>query len=230
MPVIQSPRQQRRLQQALELEGSPPAPTVSPEIVPVIITDDLSPGAQGGPSAVGIPPIDPADPFTPIQYEKFSNSPAVAGQYSQNVFVNPRGSGIMAMITQWTGTSNGDFSQAVFIATSTAVIPSTLVAGERGYMNDGRLLPVGSDPVLTNLSQCGIFTASTPTAVNARRSNIKTGPSFASNTPGDIRYINYIVRPNMQVTFWSTALNEPIWTYLLWSERAVFPGENDGTL
>lgn len=228
-PVINTSRHQRRLQQAFGLEGHPPAPTLAPEIVPVTLVEDLSPtagsGEPGAPGA-GIPVLDPSDPFTARQFEKWHTAPAAgAGTYASITFVNPRDSGVIAMLTQWTGTSSTDFTQSPFVATSTILAPSI---AERGYLRDTRLLAPGVDSLLTNVSQCGMVAASSGVAPTANRPGIKTGPAGVSNTPGDIRYIGYILRPNSHIVFRGTGANQPIWLGIIWSERQVLPGEADG--
>lgn len=229
MPIIQTTGSQRKLQQQYGLEGHPPAPTLAPEIVPVTIVDDLSAGAsagQPGAPGAGIPILDPSDPFIVKQYEKSSASPDPGpGRWAQNIFVNPRGSGVIAMITSWAGTSNGDISQTPFLTSSTIL---GVLAAEKGFLRDTRLLVPGDDSLIAPVSQCGIVTADAPDAGDQSRPSIKTGPAGVSNTPRDVRFLGYVLRPNSTIVWTCTIASEPIWTFLVWTERAIFPGEPNG--
>ena len=78
MPEIQSPDPARKLQEKYDLIGSSPAPFLSPELVPVVIIDDLSDESPG---------IDFA-----IAAGAFAGA---AGVQFQTAIVNRNGSGVL---------------------------------------------------------------------------------------------------------------------------------------
>lgn len=78
MPDIQSPDPGRKLQDRYNLIGTTPAPFLSPELVPVVLVDDLSEDAPGFLWAIA------ADTVT-----------GVAALNSQTALTNPSGSGVL---------------------------------------------------------------------------------------------------------------------------------------
>lgn len=231
MPVIQTTDAQRKLQARYGLEGAPPAPTLAPEIVPVTIVDDLSIlGGSGQPGGVGIPGLLSNDPFTPVAYEKNAQSVAPGvGKFAQTVFSNPKGSGVTALITGWSGTSNTDLSVIFGAQTFTDEI---LIASNRGYLRDLRAYPILVPPITDEdvfLSRCGLTSHPLDDAPTQNRPSIKIVAGGASNTAGDIRYLGYILRPNSWIDCVATVSNQTTRTHWIWSERALLPGEPDGT-
>ncbi len=78
MPDIQSPDPGRKLQERYNLIGTTPAPFLSPELVPVVILDDLSESLPGTAFAFA-----------------GDNVAGVAAQFSQTSIENIAGSGIL---------------------------------------------------------------------------------------------------------------------------------------
>jgi hypothetical protein len=78
MPEIQSPDPARKLQKKYDLIGSSPAPFLSPELVPVVIVDDLSDESPGILFAIS------AGAFA-----------GAVGVQFQSALVNPTGTGIL---------------------------------------------------------------------------------------------------------------------------------------
>ena len=78
MPDIQSPDPGRKLQDRYNLIGTTPAPFLSPELVPVVILDDLSEDAPGFLFAIASQSVTGA-----------------AATNSQTALTNPTGSGVL---------------------------------------------------------------------------------------------------------------------------------------
>lgn len=85
MTYIQQGDAQKRLKKAFGIEGGSPAPSLAPEIVPVVITKDLSVG-------------DPYATSDDIPYVASATQSAVAGEYSYLGIGNPATSGVVATI------------------------------------------------------------------------------------------------------------------------------------
>ncbi len=84
MPEIQSPEPGRKLQQRYNLVGSTPSPFLSPELVPVVLVDDLSKEES----------LD--EPFE-RQAVQFSTESGAAGFYSEISLTNPTSSGVLLL-------------------------------------------------------------------------------------------------------------------------------------
>lgn len=78
MPEIQSPDPGRKLQERYDLIGTTPAPFLSPELVPVVLIDDLTEEIPGV-------------AFATVGHELAG----VAGQQPQTAISNPAGSGVI---------------------------------------------------------------------------------------------------------------------------------------
>lgn len=237
MPIIQTPGAQRRLQQAYGLLGEPPAPTLSPEIVPVTVVDNLglgagATGAGGGPAPGAVIPPQDTGVLASTAYERSIQAVAVAGQYSTVTFYNPRNSNVLAMISHLSGTAQADGSifSTIF---SSHILASPTIGADRGYQRDLRNVPPGVDPYLNLRSQCGMFEASTPAAPIVDRGNtvkIASGNNgYATNTPAESRFAGFIFRPNSGITFQFSILNTQWSLDLIWLERQLLDGEPNGT-
>jgi len=85
-PLIQNPGPARKLTGYYRLTaGAPAAPTVSPEIVPVALVDDLT-------------QIDAGDPSYQRPYGAALSQAAVAAEYGYIDLLNPTASGVLAYI------------------------------------------------------------------------------------------------------------------------------------
>lgn len=232
MPIIQDPGAQLRLQAAYKLLGFPPAPTLSPEIYPVTLVDDLSAGAGiGGGGGAGpspgstIPPVDPGSVLHARLYEKdtITTTPG-AGVYATITFVNPAGSGKLALISHLSGTANTDLSVIPVCFASSILVPT---AADLGWLKDFREVPPPAGPQQT--SACGVFAATSGVAPGGpERSPIKITTGSA-NTPGESRFLGYVFRPNSGITFKASLSQQLIRLNFTWLERQLLDNEPDGT-
>lgn len=78
MPIIQRPDLVQKIRKEYELLGPDAIATISPELVPVVIVDDIAERDPDGPNLAAV---------------GYSTCPAAAGSYSSVLLYNPSGSG-----------------------------------------------------------------------------------------------------------------------------------------
>lgn len=145
MPDIQTSGPAAKLRALFDLVGSSPAPFLSPEIVPVVLLNDLSEGS------IGLSLLDLPAQVEARRYVAFDGFTGAIGFRPRVRLINPASSGILCrpflMIAQ-----NSLGAQEFFISEPFANVP---VIASPGKSIDGRFTADGA---------CGLFPDSTGAA------------------------------------------------------------------
>lgn len=201
MTDIQQADVGRKLQLRYSLTGSAPAPFLSPELVPVVMVDDLT-------------QFDVLSLTYQRPYEAEIVETGGVATRAEIDWVNPEGSGVLATLKDVNGSASllGAYTWALLDFVGAAGITI------RGGTRDARIGRVN----VFQQSVCGLFTGLQPTTGVQGRGFVTLE---TVNRPRDYLDFPFILVPGTRLRFVFSQFNETMQLQLRWSERTLLPGE-----
>ncbi len=196
MADIQTSDVGRKLQDRYDLTGPPPAPFLSPELVPVVVVDDLT-------------QFSVLDRTFERPYQVSTTVTSGVGTRAQIRLLNPAGSGVLMSVQRLAG-SVATASQITWFLATGAVI--TL----RGLPRDSRL---GA----ANRGACGVDTTTPAGTVDEDRGFIQLSPT--SLAAADFLDFPFVLQPDFVLLFTQQITNDTLQMQFEWTERFLLAGD-----
>jgi len=196
MPDIQGSDVARKLMLRYGLVGASPSPFLSPELVPVVVVDDLT-------------TFDVLDPTFERPYQASALQAGAVALRALVVLSNPVGSGVLCTLRQVVGCCN----LASTINMQSAAAGATDV---RGFSTDTRLTARGACGLR------GVQRAALGPQNNFfwRLGACTDGPRFEDFLP-----FQFVISPGQAIEFTQELLNDTMRLSIRWTERLLLPGE-----
>lgn len=196
MPDIQTQDPARKLELAYNMVAPVDAPIVSPELIPVVIEDDIS-------------QIDPRSRSFRSAYYAHNTTPAVAVNHSVVIFSNPTGSNVDAFMQlgRFQTSVGASFAQIRLVTTSSPA----LVLGAR---RDSRAHTPGS---------CGIGAANRAGAGPLLDPFQFEVALDMGQVDVDLNLLGYVVSPGFDLEFAIRSQNQTLEAALQWWEQPIPP-------
>ena len=198
MPEIQTPDPGRKVQIRYSLTGPSTLPSLSPELVGVVLVDDLRRFSVR--DATFERPCFLAHPPTL----------AGAGNMPRISFSNPANSGILAHV------QGASFSPSAI----NSIIRMEFFVGALGTTTGTKRFRDGR--MIQGLPVCGTFEDTPVLAVKVGMGWIVTGSGL---NPGEVAPLDEVLSPGTGLVFTLESANSSLELHLWWTERFILPGE-----
>jgi len=196
MPEIQGSDVARKLMLRYGLVGASPSPFLSPELVPVVVVDDLT-------------GFDLQDPTFERPYTVSIQQVGGVGLRARIFLVNPVGSGVLLTLNTISGNANAATMVEVFTG------PAQTVA-TAGFSTDFRLAARGV---------CGVIGNTTGIAPISPEFFFRLGPATESPQLNEFLRIPVVISPGTSLDFNEALVNDVMRLQFRWTERFLLPGE-----
>ena len=200
MPEIQTPDPGRKVQLRYSLTGTSALTSISPELVGVVLVDDLR----------GFSVLDAT--FERPCFLSHPSTAAGAGNMPRIFFSNPVNSGVLARLNQ-AAFGPSSWGALIRIQLAATAGPGTTSAYRR--FSDGRIFSLGG-PV------CGTFQDN---PVLAAANDMAVIVSDAGWNPSELMPLQMVLPPDSSVVFTLESDGSGLGVQLWWTERFILPGE-----